>query len=963
VEQREGTTASSDAVAPDGKVFSFGPFQLLTAKRLLLENGQRVALGGRALDILIALVSRAGKVISNEELLAQAWAGIVVEPGTLRVHILSLRRALGDGNGGRRFIVNSHGRGYSFVAPVSELIVEPEAPPADSTIDRVDNLPRLVTPVFGRVAAIDTLTDLLLQRRFITIVGPAGIGKTTVALTLASHLHSNYSAGVRFLDLAPISDPRLVPSALAALLGQAVTSNDPIPSLVAVLRPKALLLVIDNCEHVIEIAARLAEEICKGAPGVHILATSREPLRARGEHVHRLKALEAPSASSVLTAADALAFPAVQLFADRATAALDSFTLSDANAPVVAEICRRLDGIALAIELAAGRVDTFGVHGVAARLDDRFQLLAQGHRTAPPRHHTLDAAFDWSFQLLTESTRLVFQRLSIFAGDFSIDAATEIATDDRITPAGIAEQLATLVSTSLVSVDITTETASYRLLDSARAYARKKLIEQGGLGAVAKRHAEYFRDVFKRAEVLAARSPAAGWQKAYAQQLENLRVALDWASLDSGDRRLAVELTIAGVPIWMRLSLSEECRSRVEAALQMLDPTQLERSSEAMQLFSALGSSLTYRFDPRSSIAWTKALGIARTIGDTENQLRAIRGLWTNKYADGDIDQCENLAREFCHIALKSSDPADLPVGQRLTGMVHYYRGDMRLAQEALEGALAAQTALENEVHLMRYRLDPRSVTGTVLAQVLWFSGFPDRAWELAEDVLARAKESEHALTILDALAYSHCKIAIFNGNFDAAGVAIAELSSRAVLDPQGPYETFAQAWSGVLLNRQGDFLGAIQKLTAALQAVPEGSFLLPHTWFCGELAFALGKAGEIERANKAISQAIEICKLRAEHWCLSELLRIRGETILLTSVAGANRAAEDEFQRAMTVAREQGALSWELRSAISSARLKIAEGAGPSAKATLEPVMRRFSEGFDTLDFREASTLAQGIS
>jgi len=909
---------------------------------------------------LTTLVDRAGNIVSNEELLARAWPGIFVEGGTLRVHIVALRRALRDGHEGRRFIVNSPGRGYSFVAPVTGLPAESSQP--KPTADSSDNLPALLTQVFGRESAVAALATQLPQRRLITIVGPAGVGKTTVALAIAGRRRGAYRDGVHFLDLAPIADPALVPTVLASSLGQSVTSDDPIPSIVAVLRRKAVLLVVDNCEHVVAIAARLAEDIRKGAPDVHILATSREPLRARGEHVHRLQALEAPAASAELTAADALAFPAVQLFADRATAALDSFALSDANAPVVAEICRRLDGLALAIELAAGRVDTFGVHGVAARLDDRFQLLAQGHRTAPPRHQTLDAAFDWSFQLLTESTRLVFQRLSIFAGDFSIEAATEIVADDRIRPAEIAEHLATLVSTSLVSADITTETASYRFLDSARAYARKKLIEHGEFRVVAKRHAEYFRDVFKRAEAQAAGSPSTGWQKAYAQQLENLRVALDWASLNSGDRGLAIELTIAGVPIWMRLSLSEECRSRVEAALQMLDPAQLERSREAMQLFSALGSSLTYRFDPRSSIAWTRALEIARTLQDTEYQLRAIRGFWTNKYADGDIDQSENLAREFCHIAQKSSDPADLPVGQRLTGMVHYYRGNTRLAREALEGALAAQTILDNEVDLLRYRLDPRSVTGTVLTQVLWSSGFPDRAWSLAEEILARAKESEHTLTILDHLAYSCCEIAIFNGNFDAAGVAIAELSSKAILDPQGPYETFAQAWSAVLLNRQGDFPGAVQKLTAALQGVPEGSFLLPHTWFCGELASALGKAGEIERADKVICRAVDMCQLRAEHWCLPELLRIKGEIILLAGGAGAERAAEEEFQQAMAVAREQGALSWELRIATSLAGLRIARGDGASAKAILEPVMGRFSEGFGTRDFREALALTKGV-
>jgi predicted ATPase len=250
-------------------------------------------------------------------------------------------------------------------------------------------------------------------RRFITIVGPGGVGKTTVALAVAHAFRASYPDGIRFLDLAPIADPALVPSALVSALGQPVRSGGPIPALVAVLRPKKTLLVLDSCERVVQVAATPAEAICKGAPDVHVLATSREALRGHGEHIQRLPPLETPAASIELTATQELAFPAVQLFVGRAAAALDSFARSDANAPMIVEICRRLDGIALAIELAAGRVDTFGVLGVAARLDDRFRLLTQGHRTAKLHHQTLDVTFDWSFQVLADPTRAVLSEKSV----------------------------------------------------------------------------------------------------------------------------------------------------------------------------------------------------------------------------------------------------------------------------------------------------------------------------------------------------------------------------------------------------------------------------------------------------------------------------------------------------------------------------------------------------------------------
>ena len=963
MEQQLETTAAPETPEIGGEILAFGPFRLFTSKRLLVEEGQRVILGSRAFDVLTALVGRAGTVVSNEELFAYAWPGVFVENGALRVHIAALRRTLGDGRGGRRFIVNTPGRGYSFVASVSQLPMDAAALPFEVPVAHSDNLPALLTRMFGRERAVAALVSRLPLRRFITIVGPGGVGKTTVALAAAHALRPSYRDGIRFLDLAPIADPALVPSALASALGQPVSSGDPIPALVAVLRRKAMLLLLDNCEHVVEVAATLAEEICKGAPDVHILATSREALRARGEHVQRLPPLETPPASSEPTAKQALAFPAVQLFADRAAAALDSFVLSDANAPVIAEICWQLDGIALAIELAAGRVETFGVRGVAARLDDRFRLLTHGHRTAMPHHQTLNATFDWSFQVLADPTRAVLRRLSVLAGEFNMEAAAKTAAAARVSASDVAEHLATLVRASLVTVNVAAETASYRLLESTRAYARKKLVEHGEADQVARRHAEHFRDVFLPAEQEAANCSSAAWHKFYSQQIENLRVALDWASSPSGDRRLAVDLTVAGIPIWMRLSLNEECRWRVEAALELLDPEQLQGSQQAMQLFSALGNSLSYRFDSRSSMAWARVVEMARSLDHKGYQLRAIRGLWTNKYADGNIALAESLAREFSDIAQMSADPADIPLSERLTGMICYYRGDLKGARELLERAMAVQAKLENGLHLLRYRLDQYTVTGTVLSKVLWLNGFPDRARDMANAMLTRAKASEHALTILDALAYSSCHLALLVGDLDAASFHIAELSRQAVCDPQGPWDTFGRCWSGVLLSRQGDFPGAAQLLSVALQEMPEGNSLLPYTCFHGELAFALGRSGEIMRAMEEIGKAIDASSLQEERWCLAELVRFKGEIILMSGDTRAAEAAEKEFQCALTLARYQDALSWELRAATSLARLRIANARSAEAQETLAATIRRFSEGFATRDFKEAIELLERFS
>jgi predicted ATPase/DNA-binding winged helix-turn-helix (wHTH) protein len=456
------------------RAISFGPFRLLPAQQLLLEGEAPVRLGSRSLEILTALVERAGELVSKSELMTRVWPATFVDENTLRVHVAGLRRALGDGQPGRRYVTNIPGRGYRFVASVD--LSEPEGRPApkSTAAERVHNLPISQARVLGRGNMIGALLDQLPKRRLITIVGAAGIGKTTVALALAEALLQTYEDGVWFVDLAPLSDARLVPGTLASTFGLTVEAENTIPRLIDLLRYKKMLVVLDSCEHVVAQAAALAEQILAGAPGIHILATSREPLRAEGERVHRLPPLEIPTDPTGLSASDALAYSSVQLFVERAAASVDGFQIGNEEAPIVAEICRKLGGVALAIELAAARVDAFGVRQLAVLLDDRFRILNQGRRTAQPRHRSLDAALDWSYEFLPETERVILQQLSIFANAFTLDAAVAVVGDDN---ADIVDGIANLVAKSLISADVGGAVVHYRLLDMTRAYAQRKLSE------------------------------------------------------------------------------------------------------------------------------------------------------------------------------------------------------------------------------------------------------------------------------------------------------------------------------------------------------------------------------------------------------------------------------------------------------------------------------------------------------
>jgi predicted ATPase/DNA-binding winged helix-turn-helix (wHTH) protein len=433
-------------------VVSFGPFRLFAAERQLKKGDEPLQLGGRALDTLIALVERAGEVVTQRELISRVWPDVTVEEANLRVHIASLRKVLGDAREGARYIATVPGRGYCFVAPV-DLSASQASPSREAAVsDRLQRLlPPRLTRMIGRDDTIRTLSAQLMMCRFVSIVGPGGIGKTTVAISVAHTLLDGFNGAVFFVDLAALTDARLVPTAVASALGLMVQTQDPLRSLPAFIGDKKILLVLDNCEHVIDFAATVAERVVGGAPQAHVLTTSREALRVEGEQVHLLYALDCPPEGGGLTAARALAYPAVELFMERAAVSGHGTVLADIDAPMVATVCRRLDGLALAIELAASRAGSLGIRGIAELLDNRFGLVWHGRRTAPPRHQALNAMLDWSYNLLSPHEKAVLSRLSVFVGDFTLEAARSVAADAETDEAIATEAIANLLAKSLIS--------------------------------------------------------------------------------------------------------------------------------------------------------------------------------------------------------------------------------------------------------------------------------------------------------------------------------------------------------------------------------------------------------------------------------------------------------------------------------------------------------------------------------
>jgi predicted ATPase/DNA-binding winged helix-turn-helix (wHTH) protein len=490
-----------DEERPQCKDFiSFGPFRFFATQRLLEKDGVPINLGSRALDLLSALIERATEVVSKRELMARVWPDIIVEEGSLRFHIASLRKVLGDGQSGVRYVTNVAGRGYCFVAPIGSSAATPMLA-GNCVADRTAKLPARLLRMVGRDETVQAVSEQLLGQRFVTIVGPGGIGKTTVSVSVAHAKFSEFGGAIYFVDLGALDDPSLVPRAIASTLSLPVYSDSPIQDLLSFVRDQRMLLVLDNCEHVIETAAPVAESIFNEAPQVHILATSRESLRVEGEQVYRLPPLRCPPEAAVgLTAAEAMSFPAVRLFVERVTASGVPFVLGDADAPIVAEICRGLDGIALALEHAASRVAALGVRGTAALLDNQFMLLWQGRRTAPPRHQTLGATLDRSHDLLSDFERVVLRRLAVLVGTFSLEAAQWVAAGNHVDGGQVVEALASLVAKSLVATESGGTSARYRLLNTTRTYALGKLARSGEAAAVGLRYTTYHRERVERTD-------------------------------------------------------------------------------------------------------------------------------------------------------------------------------------------------------------------------------------------------------------------------------------------------------------------------------------------------------------------------------------------------------------------------------------------------------------------------------
>jgi len=943
----------------------FGRFRVFPLRRELLAAGRPIKLGGRAFDVLLALIEAHGSVVSKDALMARVWPGRVVEENALQVQISALRAAFGpDGE----LIRTVSGRGYQFAGEIRFLSAGPDEPsgPGTAAVEpgpamSPTNLPEPASALIGRDDELCEVVSLAVRYRLVTLTGPGGIGKSRLALAVARELLGEFSDGVWLVELAPLSDPGLVPSTVAAAAGTEVGGGAAsVERLADALAGKQLLLVLDNCEHVIAAAADLAEAFLRAGPGVRIIATSRESLRAEGEQVYPLQPLSVPPEAAE-DDDDAPRYGAVRLFLDRLSAAAPGFALNRSSAAAISEICRRLDGIPLAIELAAARAAALGIEELASRLDDRFHLLTGGRRTAPPRHQTLRATLHWSHEFLPESERKILRRLAIFAGTFSLTAARAVVASADVTPSDVVEGIANLAAKSLVSTSFGSAGTRYLLLNTTRAYAQEKLTESGEFQAVARQHAEHLLNFLEQAGPGEARLAMRERLAEYRHELNDVRAALDWAFSQSGDAHLGVALTAASERLWFGLSLMDECRLRVERALLSLRTDMTGEMRLEMRLSAALGTALYYAKGPCPEVcaAWTDALAMAERLDATEYRLRALWGLCSHHAGIGELRTALAVAQRFAGLPPDQAGRTDRLLGERLLGSTLLFLGDLNDARRHLEHVLGRNPdpMAPSDPETIRFEWGRRSSARGSLVPALWLLGLPDQAIHMAQAYVEEARATDHPVSLCWAL-YAACPIALAAGDLPAADRFAVMLLEHSTRHAPGFLPALARGLRGELLVKRGDAVSGVQCLHAALGELRAHGFVLRRPALLGALAEGLAAAGQVAESLLTIDEALAQCERSEERWNIAELLRLKGQLLLLEGSEAAPAAAETYFRQALDWARRQGALSWELRSATSLARLLREGGRIGEAREMLSAVYDRFTEGFETADLKAASAL-----
>lgn len=915
-----------------GRVIRFASFELRPELGQLLQGGVRVGLGSRALAILALLAERAGEIVSVKEITDRVWPNLFVQENNLRVHITALRRALRAGAADDIEIVNVPGRGYRLSAEVTVETIGEEAAVARPASDlRPLPLPLPIHRLIGREDCVAEVVTSVSRHRLVTIVGPGGIGKTSVALAALEQLRAQ--SAVCFVDLTNCTSLPHVAAATAAAL-QSPMGRDTVPAvLVERLRGAELVLLIDNCEHLIDVVARAAETLLQSCPRVTLLATSREPLRVPGEVQVHLQPLPVPAAADAVETI--AANPSVALFAERAAAAGD-FRFAEENARQVATVCRSLDGLPLALELAAAAMPMVGLEGLACGLAGRLSFLAFGRRTLA-RHETLEAMLDWSFELLTPEQRLAFACLSLFRSAFDLTAAVQVAAPTGEEEARVAQAVLQLAAKSLLVTEPSPQGMTYRLLETTKAYARRKLEASGQADIAAHRHAEWIGTLLDRAQADWLRMERTAWWERYGSAIDDTRAALAWSLGEAGDKQLGIRLVLASAPLWLGMSQFAEYHRWLEQAVATLDALGQRGGPEEIQLQIGFCVLLFNADGPGDAFvrAATQVLRIAKKIGDPLARATALWMLSGHRGIMGDHDAALTLAKQMLAEEGAEVDRDLENFARRIIAIMTFRVG--RVEESAAMGAALVTERNNPTAYGAVLRYDHSTIVRGNHGVTLAVQGRLESArWTIMEAV-SDAQRLRNPSSFCYLLSSAACPVALWLGD-DELARHYADLLGRAAEENRFTYMAELAAWFSRIVDLR---MGKPPQPLALRRLRPP----LPHDKdiFITSCA-ALCDADAIAR--------VEACP---PYWATAEILRAHGESRWRAGDANAGRKW---FERALAIAETQGAGLWALRAATSLARLLEPR----DADHLLMQVLARIEGDDQYPDVRVAHSLLRGL-